>query len=1220
MNSDCLDGNEAAARVAYALSEAVAIYPITPASPMGEHADAWAAVGRENLWGAVPDVVEMQSEGGAAGTLHGALQTGALATTFTASQGLLLMLPNMFKIAGELTPTVIHVAARSIATHALSIFGDHSDVMAARTTGFAMLCASSVQEAHDFAAVSHAVTLQTRVPFLHFFDGFRTSHEINRIELLDDDTLRELVNDEDVIAHKLRRLRPTAPSIRGTAQNPDVFFQAREAANRFHAAVPDAVADRFDQLAALTGRRYGLVDYEGAPDAERVVVVMGSGAGAVGEAVDKLVTEGERVGVATIRLFRPFPVDALLAALPETVRSVAVLDRTKEPGSVGEPLFQDVLTALSESDRAPIRVIGGRYGLGSKEFTPAMAKAVLDELSAESPKRRFTVGIVDDLTDLSLDVDDSFRIDADVRSAVFYALGSDGTVGANKATVKIIGSQPDLYAQGYFVYDSKKSGSMTVSHLRFGESPIRSTYLVQEADLVACHQFGLLDRFDVLENARRGGTFLLNSPFPPDEVWEHLPEIIQREIIERDLTVFTIDAARVASEVGMAGRINTVMQPCYFALSNVMPRDEALAAMKDSITKTYGRRGRLIVEKNHAAIDRSLDELVEVHVPTTSTLAASSADQLAAATLVGASEFVERVTMQMLAGKGDLLPVSAMPVDGTFPTGTTRFEKRKLATEIPVWEPDLCIDCGKCAIVCPHAAIRMKAYEPAVLDSAPTGFKTKSFRSRELVGHQLTVQVAPDDCTGCGVCVDVCPAKDKTEVKRRSINMRPATEHRDLEREWWDFFGTIPELDRTSVSHDSVKNSQLLEPLFEFSGACSGCGETPYIKLLTQLFGDRLVIANATGCSSIYGGNLPTTPYSANARGRGPAWSNSLFEDNAEFGLGMRLGVEHHQRDARRLVDELSHDIGAELALGLLANTQPTEADIEEQRGRVEQLRARLVDIDDPRARTLDAIADELVRSSTWIVGGDGWAYDIGFGGVDHVLASGRNVNLLVLDTEVYSNTGGQASKATPIGAVAKFASAGKGTPKKDLGAVARRYGDVYVAQVALGGSEIQTVKALQEADAWDGPSLVIAYSTCIAHGIDMTTSMSHQKQAVKSGYWPLYRYRPTVEEHEHPFQLDSAAPSIPVRDFALQEARYAMLARTDPQRSEELLDLAQAGIDERWHYYEQMSSMERALPATPQRDEVVRVEISGTAERAAGGTEAESPTTTTTEGSPDDV
>ncbi|MFN3257109.1 MAG: pyruvate:ferredoxin (flavodoxin) oxidoreductase [Ilumatobacter sp.] len=1200
MRSDCLDGNEAAARVAYALSEVVAIYPITPASPMGEHADAWSAAEQPNLWGAVPEVVEMQSEGGAAGTLHGALQTGALATTFTASQGLLLMLPNMFKIAGELTPTVVHVAARSLATHALSIFGDHSDVMAARTTGFAMLCASSVQEAHDFAAVSHAASLRTRVPFLHFFDGFRTSHEINRIDLLDDDSLRLLVREDDITAHKLRRLRPTAPSVRGTAQNPDVFFQAREAANRFHDAVPAAVADVFDELEAVTGRRYGLVDYHGDPDAERVIVLMGSGTGAVAEAVDALVADGARVGVATIRLFRPFPVEAFLAALPDSVRSVAVLDRTKEPGSVGEPLFQDVVTALAEADRDPVRVIGGRYGLGSKEFTPAMAKAAFDELAKDAPKRRFTVGIVDDVTGTSLDVDDSFRVEAGGRSAVFYALGSDGTVGANKATVKIIGSQPDLYAQGYFVYDSKKSGSMTVSHLRFGDAPIRSTYLVQDADLVACHQFGLLDRFDVLEHAKPGGTFLLNAPYPADDVWSHLPEPIRREIVERNLRVFTIDAARIAAELGMPGRINTVMQPCFFALSDVMDQGAAIDAMKESITKSYGRRGRTIVEKNHAAVDRAVGELVEVVVPTSYVVSAGAGlDAVLDPGLDGsAASFIDRVTMQLIAGRGDLLPVSAMPIDGTFPTGTTKLEKRKLATEIPIWEPDLCIDCGKCAVVCPHAAIRMKAYQPSALGDAPDGFKTKSFRSRELDGFQLTVQVAPDDCTGCGVCVDVCPAKDKTQVKRKSINMADALDHRDLEREHWDFFTSIPELDRTAISHDSVKNSQLLEPLFEFSGACAGCGETPYLKLLTQLFGDRLVIANATGCSSIYGGNLPTTPWSTNANGLGPAWSNSLFEDNAEFGLGMRLGVEHHQREARRLLDGLAGDVGADLVVSLLANSQPTEADIGVQRECVADLRQRLAVIDDTRARALDAIADELVRSSTWIVGGDGWAYDIGFGGVDHVLASGRNVNLLVLDTEVYSNTGGQASKATPIGAVAKFASAGKATGKKDLGAIARRYGNVYVAQIAIGGSEVQTVKALQEADAWDGPSLIIAYSTCIAHGIDMSTSMSHQKNAVKSGYWPLYRYRPTVEEHEHPFQLDSAAPSIPVREFALAEARYAMLARSDPERSAYLLDMAQASIDERWHYYEQLGSMERAVPTVPDPGEVVAVGIQRPIER----------------------
>ncbi|NND73739.1 MAG: pyruvate:ferredoxin (flavodoxin) oxidoreductase [Ilumatobacter sp.] len=1182
MTAAVIDGNEAAAAVAYQLSDLVAIYPITPASPMGEHADAWAAAHRENMWGAVPEVIEMQSEAGAAGALHGALQAGALATTFTASQGLLLMLPNMFKIAGELTPAVIHVAARSVATHALSIFGDHSDVMAARTTGFAMLCASSVQEAQDFAAVAHAATLRTRVPFLHFFDGFRTSHEVNSIQPLEAGTLRALVSEEDVRAHKLRRLRPSAPVVRGTAQNPDVFFQSREAANPFHDEVPHAVSSLFAQLAQRTGRHYGLVDYEGAADAERVIVMMGSGSGAAGEAVAQLVAAGERVGLLTLRLFRPFPVDSLLDALPSTVRSIAVLDRTKEPGAVGEPLHQDVVSVLAGR---PIRVIGGRYGLGSKEFTPAMARGVLEELVRDDPRPRFTVGITDDVTGLSLDIDESFRVHTAARTAVLYALGSDGTVGANKASVKIIGAQPGLHAQGYFVYDSKKSGSMTVSHLRFGPEPIRSTYLVQDADLVACHQFGLLDRFDVLETARRGGTLLLNAPYPADEVWDHLPSTIRRQIVERELRVFTIDAAKIAREVGLPGRINTVMQPCLFALIDVMDADAAHDAVNQSIVEAYGRRGPQVVERNQAAAERARTGLQRVTVPAD---ALPDGDGLAAATAATQAGFVERVTSTMIAGRGDLLPVSAMPVDGTFPVGTTRIEKRKLAAELPVWEPDLCIDCGKCAIVCPHAAIRMKAFPLDALAGAPGDFKSKPFRSRELDDHQLTIQVAPDDCTGCGICVEVCPAKDKTQVKRKSINMLDADAHRAAERERWDFFLAIAELDRSLVTHDSVKNSQLLEPLFEFSGACSGCGETPYLKLLTQLFGDRLVVANATGCSSIYGGNLPTTPWAANADGHGPAWSNSLFEDNAEFGLGLRLGVEQHQREARRLVGELADRLGSDITAELLANPAPTEAGIVLQRQRVEQLRAALADIDDPSARRLESIADELVRTSTWIIGGDGWAYDIGYGGVDHVLSSGRNVNLLVLDTEVYSNTGGQASKATPLGAVAKFAAAGKATAKKDLGAVARRYGDVYVAQIALGGSEIQTVKALQEADAWDGPSLVIAYSTCIAHGIDMTTSMAHQKDAVKSGYWPLYRYRPSVDEHEQPFQLDSAAPSIPLRDFALDEARYAMLARSDPARSDHLLDLAQAGIDERWRFYEQLSAVERSVPHVRAADEVV--------------------------------
>ncbi len=1171
-----IDGNEAAARVAYAASEVIAIYPITPASPMGESADAWSASGRTNLWGGVPDVIEMQSEAGAAGALHGALQAGALATTFTASQGLLLMLPNMFKIAGELTPTVIHVAARAIATHALSIFGDHSDVMAARTTGFAMLSAATVQEAHDMAAVAHAATLRSRVPFLHFFDGFRTSHEINQVELLDDAVLRSLIRRDDIDAHQSRRLRPTAPVVRGTAQNPDVFFQGREAANRFHDAVPEIVQSVMDEIAGHTGRSYHLVEYVGAPDAERVLVMMGSGSGAATEAVAQMNAAGERVGLVTVRLFRPFPIDALLAAIPPTVSSIAVLDRTKEPGSVGEPLMQDVLTTLVDGGRGTIRVIGGRYGLGSKEFTPAMAKAALDEAGRPDAKRRFTVGIADDVTGLSLPVDPDFRVATTNRAAVFYALGSDGTVGANKESVKIMGAELDLHAQGYFVYDSKKSGSMTVSHLRFGPEPINSPYLIDRADIVACHQFGLLTRFDVLEFARPGATLLLNAPYPADAVWEHLPRPLQERIVELGVRVVTIDAARVASELGMPGRINTVMQPCFFALADVMDIDRAVSAVKRSIEKSYGRRGRLVVERNQAAVDRAITELGDVAVPE---LTPATVADLAALVDVHDDSFEARVTRLMIAGKGDSLPVSAFPVDGTYPVGTARIEKRQLAAEIPVWEPDLCIDCGKCAIVCPHAAIRMKVFTADALTSAPEGFLSKTFRSRELDDHLLTVQVAPDDCTGCGVCVDVCPAHDKSQQRRKAINMGEVGRHRPIEQPRWAFFQTIPELDRAAVSHDSVKNSQLLQPLFEFSGACAGCGETPYLKLLTQLFGDRLVVANATGCSSIYGGNLPTTPWAPNASGLGPAWANSLFEDNAEFGLGIRLGIEHHQHEAARLVHELEQSIGVDLARELIEHGNPTEQGVIDQRRRVVELRQRLTGIDDERARLLESIADELVRTSTWIVGGDGWAYDIGYGGVDHVLGSGRNVNLLVLDTEVYSNTGGQASKATPLGAVAKFATAGKATGKKDLGAIARSYGNVYVAQIAIGGSEIQTVKALMEADAWDGPSLVIAYSTCIAHGIDMTTSMSHQKDAVKSGYWPLYRYRPSEDEHQHPFQLDSAAPSIPLRQFALEEGRYAMLARSDPARSADMLDLAQAAIDERWRYYEQLAGLERSLP-----------------------------------------
>ena len=1193
---ECLDGNEAAARIAYFLSEVVSIYPITPASPMAEHCDDWAAAGQPNLWGNVPDVVEMQSEAGAAGALHGALQKGALGTTFTASQGLLLMIPNMFKIAGELTPTVIHVAARTVATHALSIFGDHSDVMHARATGWAMLAAGSVQEAHDFALVAHAATLRARVPFLHFFDGFRTSHEINKIALLEEDDIRALVRDDDVLAFRGRAMTPDAPVVRGTAQNPDVFFQAREASNPFHLAVPGIVSEVMDELAARTGRRYGLVDYHGAPDADRVVIVMGSAAGAVEETVDALVTAGERVGMLSVRLFQPFPADQIMAALPSTVRAIAVLDRTKEPGAVGEPLYLEVVAALAEAmdDAAPPfatvpRVIGGRYGLSSKEMTPGMIKPIFEELGAPRPKRHFTVGIYDDVTHLSLPIDTAFRHPrpATEVQAVFIGLGSDGTVGANKASVKIIGESTDLFAQGYFVYDSKKSGSVTVSHLRFGPQPIRSTYLVEDADFVACHQFGLLGKTRVLEQAKHGATFLLNAPYGPDEIWEHLPGGVQQLLIEKEIDFWVIDALAVADEAGMGSRINTVMQPCFFKLAGILPPDEAIKKIKGFVEKTYAKRGEAIVARNFAAIDRSLERLAHVSLgtvtndlPTIATVPDDMRDAM--------PDFVARITSRLMAGDGDLLPVSALPVDGTFPSGTAQFEKRAIAQMIPIWDSSICIDCGKCAMVCPHATIRMKVFPYSAVEAAPADFLHKEFRSRELLDHRLTIQVAPDDCTGCGVCVDVCPAKSKTDTSHKAINMEPVAAHRDVERGRWDFFQSIPPLDRNLIAHDSVKGSQVLEPLFEFSGACGGCGETPYIRLVSQLFGDRMIVANATGCSSIYGANLPTTPWTVNAAGRGPAWNNSLFEDNAEFGLGMRLALDAQTDHARRLVERLTPELGTDLVGELLGAVQDTEADIVLQRERVRRLRDALAHIDGARAsdaRHLLALATDLVRQGVWIIGGDGWAYDIGFGGLDQVLSSGRNVNVLVLDTEVYSNTGGQASKATPRGAVAKFAAAGKGNAKKDLGAIARAYGNVYVAQVSMGANDLQTTKALLEADAWPGPSLVIAYSTCIAHGIDMSKSMSHQKDAVKSGYWPLYRFQPSEVEGGKPFKLDSSAPSIPISDFVATETRFAILARTQPERAAELAELAQADADERWRYYEQLAGIERTVPQVHRPD-----------------------------------
>jgi pyruvate-ferredoxin/flavodoxin oxidoreductase len=1180
----CLDGNEAAARVAHRLSEVVAIYPITPASPMGELADTWSAAGRPNLWGQVPEVVELQSEAGAAGVLHGAVLKGALATTFTASQGLLLMLPNMFKIAGELTPTVIHVAARTVATHALSIFGDHSDVMAARPTGWAMLAAGSVQEAHDLALVAHASALGSRVPFLHFFDGFRTSHEVAKIQALSDDDLRALVDDADVAAHRDRGLTPDRPQLRGSAQNPDVFFQAREASNPFYAAVPGIVLAKLDELAARTGRRYGLVDYAGAPDAERVLVLMGSGAGAAAEAVDALVEAGEKVGLVTVRLYRPFPVEALAAALPATVRRVAVLDRTKEPGAAGEPLYQDVVTALAERAAAggaamPL-VVGGRYGLASKEFTPAMARAVLDALAGERPRNHFTVGIADDVSRTSVPVDTGFSTeDADGLRAVFFGLGSDGTVGANKTSVKIVGEGTDLFAQGYFVYDSKKSGSVTVSHLRMGPRPIRSSYLIDQATFVACHQFHFLDRMDVLGRAANGATFLLNSPWPADRVWEHLPYEVQREIIGKHLDLWVVDAARVAREAGMGHRINTVMQPCFFALSGVLPRDQAVAAIKAWVEKAFSRRGEEVVARNFAAIDGALAALHRVDVPAEAT----GTRHRRPAVSEEAPDFVKRVTARMMEGNGDLLPVSALPVDGAFPTGTARWEKRSLAAEIPIWDPSICIDCGKCAIVCPHSTIRMKVFAPEALDGAPASFDSKDFRSRDLPGMKLAIQVAPDDCTGCGVCVEVCPAHSKEEVKHKAINMTPVDEFLERERERWDFFLELPELDRERMAPDTVKGSQVRQPLFEFSGACAGCGETQYIKLISQLFGDRLLVANATGCSSIYGGNLPTTPWTVNAEGRGPAWANSLFEDNAEFGLGIRLAADRQAARARQLTERLAPQVGRDLAAAILAADQHGEAAVAAQRERVDDLGRRLAGIDSPDVRELEALAGELVRRSVWIVGGDGWAYDIGSAGVDAVLASGQDVNLLVLDTEVYSNTGGQASKASPRGAVAKFAARGKQTAKKDLGMLAMAYGNVYVAKVAVGASDMQTVKALLEAEAWPGPSLVIAYSTCIAHGFDMAGSMAHMRDAVKSGHWPLYRYHPDAER---PFHLDSKAPTVPLREFAISEARFAMLARTAPEEFERLMTLAEADARERWRYYEQLAGVARTAPDLPTKEE----------------------------------
>jgi pyruvate-ferredoxin/flavodoxin oxidoreductase len=1171
-----MDGNEAAASVAYRLSEVVAIYPITPSSPMAEWADQWRSEGKRNIWGALPIVEELQSEGGAAGALHGALQAGAFATTFTASQGLLLMIPNMFKIAGELTPATMHVTARTLATHALSIFGDHSDVMACRSTGWAMLASNSVQECADLALIAQTATLESRIPFIHFFDGFRTSHEVGKILPISDETIRALVDDKYIIQFRQNALSPDRPIIRGTAQNPDVFFQAREACSPVHRAVPGVVQDVMDRFAKQTGRAYRLFDYYGASDAERVIILMGSGAEAAAEAVDALNRGGEKLGLLKVRLYRPFDASAFLKALPATVKKIAVLDRCKEPGATGEPLYQDIVTVLAENaDSLPFAkptVVGGRYGLSSKEFTPAMVKGVFDELAKPAPKNHFTIGIEDDVSFSSLDYDPNFSTEEPrtVR-ALFYGLGSDGTVGANKNSIKIIGTETDNFAQGYFVYDSKKSGSMTTSHLRFGPTPIRSTYLISKASFIACHNFSFLEKIDVLEAAMPGSVFLLNSPYSAERVWDELPKTAQDEIIRKQIDFYVIDGYAVAREAGMGTRINTIMQTCFFAISGVLPREEAIEQIKKAIKKTYGKRGEAVVQKNYAAVDAALAHLHKVEVPS----AASSDFDIVGSLTIQEPGFVRDVLGQIASGKGDQLPVSAIPAGGTFPTGTAAWEKRNIAQFIPAWDKDLCIQCGKCVMVCPHAVIRAKVYSPDLATDAPATFQWAKPKWKGMETERYTLQVAPEDCTGCALCVEACPVKSKSDASHKAINMTPQQPLRETERKNWDFFLGLPEVDRTKLSHGQVKDLQLLQPLFEFSGACSGCGETPYVKLLTQLFGDRLYVANATGCSSIYGGNLPTTPYSKNAEGRGPTWANSLFEDNAEFGFGMRVALDQQKEFSELLLRRVAPIAGDELVTAILTASQQTEPEINAQRERVKILREKLAAVDSSDARNLGAIADALVRRSVWILGGDGWAFDIGFGGLDHVLGSGKNVNVLVLDTEVYSNTGGQASKATPRGAVAKFAASGKMVGRKDLAMEAVSYGYVYVAQVALGGNDTHVVKAFQEAEAHDGPSLIIAYSSCIAHGYDLVHGLEQQKLAVQSGYWPLMRYNPALRETgKNPFMLDSKAPSIRLKDYAYREARYTMLARSNPKLAEELLKEAQDDVERQWRVYSARAAM----------------------------------------------
>ncbi|MGM0588390.1 MAG: pyruvate:ferredoxin (flavodoxin) oxidoreductase [Bacteroidota bacterium] len=1175
-----IDANEATAYVAHHLSEVIAIYPITPASPMGEWSDQWTMQGKKNIWGATPEVIELQSEGGAAGTLHGALQTGALASTFTASQGLLLMMPNLYKIAGELTPAVVHVASRTVATHALSIFGDHSDTMAMRGTGMAMLSSNSVQEAMDMALIAHAATLESRIPFLHFFDGFRTSHEVQKINRIPVDVMKEMIDEEWIIEHRNRALTPDKPVIRGTAQNPDVFFQARETVNQYYNACPDIVQKTMDRFADLTGRKYDLFQYEGPEDAERVIMLMGSGAETAHETVAQMNAAGEKVGLVKVRLFRPFSMRHLMDALPQTVKGIAVLDRTKEPGSTGEPLYQDVLAAVMENnvegwqdfDQTP-KVINGRYGLSSKEFTPRMVKRIFDELKESKPKNHFTIGINDDVTHTSLNFEDTqWDSDQEVFEGLFYGLGADGTVSANKNSIKIIGDNTDNYAQGYFVYDSKKSGATTVSHLRFGPNPIRSAYLIDKAEFVACHQFQFLDRFDMLEKARPGATFLLNAPYEADQVWDNIPKKVQQQIIDKDLKFYSIDAYKVARENGMGTRINTVMQTCFFAVSDILPKDKAILLIKAAIKKTYGSKGEKILQSNYAAVDNSIENLHEIEVPSTVT----SDKEMRPAVPDEAPEYVQKVIAEIISGKGDDLPVSAFEPDGTFPTGTTKWEKRNIAQEIPVLDPDICIQCGKCTMVCPHAVIRMKAFDGELLEQSPETFKYMDARGREWPDNtKISIQVSPEDCTGCELCVEVCPAKDRQQVGHKALNMEPIEPLVEQEKENWDFFLSIPEYDRSQIKSETVKGSQFLQPLFEFSGACAGCGETPYIKLVTQLFGDRMVIANATGCSSIYGGNLPATPYTTNEQGLGPAWSNSLFEDNAEFGLGFRLTIDKQEEQARQLLTQMNGAIDPELRDAILNADQSTEPGIYEQRERVAKLKEMLKKSDQSEAKSLMSLADYLVRKSVWIFGGDGWAYDIGYGGLDHVLASGRDVNILVLDTEVYSNTGGQRSKATPLGAVAKFAAAGKREAKKDLGMISVSGGGAYVARIAMGASDMQTMKAIIEAERYPGPSIIIAYSHCIAHAYDMKHGLKQQKLAVESGYWPLFRFDPSkMNNGENPFKLDSKPPKIALEEYAYNEMRYLMLKKSQPEVAKELMKQAQEEVNDRWHLYEQMEAV----------------------------------------------